>query len=183
MVDNVGKVPMLQPVEVLATHRHLLRRAVDVGCELLAEGWETSVLHRVSDLSEAGAFIRGDLLLEPGDELLVDLVPPRQVRPMTVTARVERTVLRRRRRDRERSGMGVRFLDLGRDDRQRLRDSLEGLPPPLPAKARPAEEEWLYIEEVEAIDNLELDAAFDEAASPYFLTAGVRWWPGMKRTG
>lgn len=172
---------MLQSVEVLATHRHQLRRAVDVGCELLAEGWETSVLHRVSDLSESGAFIRGQLLLEPGEELLVDLVPPREVRPLTLTARVERTVLRRRRRDRETSGMGVRFVDLAEGDRERLRQSLAGLPPPLPRKSRPSETEWLYVEEVEVLDDAELDAAFGEASSPYFLTAGVRWWPASDR--
>ncbi len=171
---------MLQSVEVLVHHRNEIRRAVDVGAEVLAEGWAGPALHRVRDLSERGAFIESQLLLEPGTEMVLDIVPPGRVRSLTLMARVERAVLRRRRRDRARSGMGVRFVGVQAEAEDELRASLLGLPPPLPEKPRTGPSEMVWIEEVESLDveDTELSDAIDQASSSYFLTAGMRWWPG-----
>jgi hypothetical protein len=66
--------------------------------------------------------------------------PPRwpdEAWPVVALGEVVRASLRRRRSDSGSSGMGVRFIDVTREDRDGMIHRLRGLPPPLPRSARP----------------------------------------------
>jgi uncharacterized protein (TIGR02266 family) len=75
------------------------------------------------DLSVGGAFLRADLLLEPGEELEVEFELPGVSRAFHARARV--AWVRRGESDRSAPGMGIEFLGLTQEDRDALEDFLE----------------------------------------------------------
>ena len=141
MWSNVG---MLELVEVLP--RRSVRRAVDWSCELVCDLWDEPVPHRVVDVSDRGLFIETPFPLEAGSEVILELQPPRQKQPIYALGAVRQARLCRRRGERQVTGMGIEFVDLGRRYRRRLRRSVRGLPPPLPKtspRRPPTELVWI----------------------------------------
>ena len=63
-------------LEVQPGDRRALRRSVQMVCEVLAEAFDDTVTHTLTDLSPFGAWIETIYPLEPGAELLVSLTPP-----------------------------------------------------------------------------------------------------------
>ncbi|MBK8169697.1 MAG: PilZ domain-containing protein [Sandaracinaceae bacterium] len=120
-------------VEILPGERRAVRRAVALECSVLSDHWDEPVPFLLTDLSPFGAWLETSLPLEPGDEVLLSFLPPRQqrVHELLVTAKVARAALRRRREDGVLAGMGVHFEDLSPTELGRLTQCLHGLPPPL----------------------------------------------------
>lgn len=120
-------------VEIQPGERRAVRRAVALECSALSDHWDEPVPHLLTDLSPFGAWLETTLLLQPGDELLLSFLPPRQTRvhELLVTAKVARAAMRRRRDDAHLAGMGVHFEDLSPAEFARLAACLQGLPPPL----------------------------------------------------
>jgi len=139
---------MLMPATVLPGARRALRRAVQVECEVLSECWDEPVLLQTSDLSPFGAWIETPFPLDIGAELLLTFRPPRWAeRRIVCLADVVRVALRRRRRERRLSGMGVRFTDMAGEVQVALSDVLVGMPPPLPSRREPPPEPvWVEID-------------------------------------
>ena len=69
------------------------------------------------DLSQGGAFLHSELLLEIGDELEVTFGLPGEIRPVRARARV---VWATRGDATIKAGMGLEFLDLSDDARQAI---------------------------------------------------------------
>ena len=122
-------------LEVKPGDRRALRRSVRMPCDVLANDYDDTVTHMLTDLSPFGAWIETIYPLEPGAELLVSLTPAGLDASCDVVlaGRVARASLGRRRGEIGRSGMGVAF-DASDLERAQLSAALHGLPPPLPAR-------------------------------------------------
>ena len=129
--------------------RRSLRRALSFDCEVVADRYDGTVLHRVHDVSSHGAFLESSLPLDPGDEVILTLRPPRYRRAeaMTIVAEVARVWLPRRKDDPGPAGMGLKFRELDYDELLALEHALRGVPPALPRPPR----------EVLAFDGLQLE--------------------------
>jgi PilZ domain len=116
--------------------RQSLRRSVNLETEVMSECWDGSVPLIVTDLSQHGLWLEADYPLAVGSELSISFIPPRWSHPAPFQARakVVRVGLLRRRSDRGRGGMGLRFQDLRDDQSARLTRALHGVPPPLPVR-------------------------------------------------
>ncbi|MDD9970605.1 MAG: PilZ domain-containing protein [Myxococcales bacterium] len=124
---------MLEPPP-LASRRRSLRRAVHVETEVLSDIWDERVWLMATNLSLDGLWLQSPLPLDPGDEVLLTLRPPRwrYSDPLLALAQVVRVALPRRRHDVSAPGMGLRFIGLEWPLQRALREALMGLPPPLP---------------------------------------------------
>jgi hypothetical protein len=174
---------MLERVEIVPTSRKSVRRAVELGCELVSS--HAVRTERVLDLSSRGARVRTRSALRRGEEVLMTFVPPNAPRRVSALGFV---------RHFDDGIAGVEFLTLDRIDESELHTRLRGLPPPLPKKKIKAREELVWVdclltweedlgdrvnvfevsERIEAIDDSDLVVA---ALSPV-LTAGApayRW--------
>lgn len=107
--------------------RRVVRRLVDLECEVYSELWGEAIAHRVTDVSEEGLWIETDLLLEIGTEVTLTFYPPDWEEPLYVAGRVQRVELQRRQGDRTAVGMGVQFEALRTDERRRLTQSMRCL--------------------------------------------------------
>lgn len=129
---------MLQPVTVLPGGRRALRRAVHVECDVVSRWWDEPVPLLATDLSPFGLWLESPFPLEVGDEMVLELRPPRWSGPdLQVFGAVRRVSLRRRASDPRSSGMGIEFLDLRAEDAAELTRAVRGLPPPLPKPRHP----------------------------------------------
>jgi hypothetical protein len=117
--------------------RQSLRRAVRLSAEVAADEWDGTVPFVATNLSPDGLWLESDLSLDVGSEVIVSFVPPRSPTnvPVTALAAVTRVGMYRRRRERQLSGMGLRFLELDHDHGDLLTELLRGLPPPLPQRS------------------------------------------------
>ena len=106
--------------------RRVVRRLVDLECEVYSDRWGEAITHRVTDVSEDGLWIQTDLLLEVGSEVTMTFYPPDWEEPLYVAGRVRRVELRPRLRDRNAVGMGIAFEAMRTDERRRLTQSLRG---------------------------------------------------------
>ncbi|NOY93586.1 MAG: PilZ domain-containing protein [Deltaproteobacteria bacterium] len=128
---------MLESVDILAGGgRADLRRGVDLECQVVSDLWEGTLPHRAKNLSATGIYLESDFPLHVGHEVVLSFEPPRGGGELLVYGEVRRVEMRRR--DYEPfgrgGGMGVAFDYLSESERERLMASLEGLPPPLPAR-------------------------------------------------
>ncbi len=88
-------------------------RVTQVGTEAAGE-----LIFETRDLSEGGAFLRSDLLLETGDECDLSFeLPDQPERTLKIRARVAWTS---RQQLRHGPGMGVEFIQILDEDEQRL---------------------------------------------------------------
>lgn len=125
---------MPEPETTHPSRRSSLRRAVRLETDVLCDIWDTRVPLLATDLSDEGLWLQSQLPLEVGEQLIVSFRPPRWQgqEPITALAEVARVGMYRRRPDRASSGMGLRFVELDDTLSVALRESLRGLPPPLP---------------------------------------------------
>jgi len=132
-------VRMLESMDVLPGARRSLRRAAHVSCDVVSTFWDEPVSHIATDLSEHGIWVQTLFPLAVGEHLFVCFAPPRwrQGREVLVSAAVRRVELCRRTSDPGSSGMGLEFLDLTDAERDQLRESLAGMPPPLRPRGAP----------------------------------------------
>ncbi len=116
---------MLEQVEIVPTSRKSVRRAVELGCELVSS--RNVRTERVLDLSYRGARVRSRTDLRRGEEVLMTFVPPNAPCRVSALGSV---------RHFENGVAGVEFFTLDRIDETELRARLRGLPPPLPKKTK-----------------------------------------------
>jgi len=135
---------MLEPVEVLAGPRRSLRREIECDCHLMSDLWDGAVRHPMRELSDEGMWIESDLPLQEGEAVVVRFDLPRERRTIYASGRVARARLRRRRQDRERSGMAIELTNLRAEERASIARSIAGMPPPVPMHSEPLE--WVWIE-------------------------------------
>ena len=112
--------------------RRSLRRTMRVETEVTSDVWDGSVQLLATDLSLHGMWLESDLPLDLGSEVSVSLRLPRMAvtRPFEARARVAHVRLSRRRSDAgRRAGMGLCFVDVSADQRERLAHALIALPP------------------------------------------------------
>ncbi len=116
--------------------RRALRRAVTLDCEVFSNRWDGPVSLPATDLSHLGLWLQTPLPLERGEEIIVQLTPPRWPfsSPLVALALVVRVGLFRRRHEFDNTGMGLAFSDLESKEVSTLFESLRGLPPPLPTR-------------------------------------------------
>lgn len=100
--------------------------------ELVTSEWDEPVGLLARDLSPGGIFVRTELPLQMGAELVLCFRVPECPREFTVFGEVVRVCLPRRRTDVVPAGMGIRFLDMTPIERLFVRGALRGVPPPLP---------------------------------------------------
>ena len=120
---------MLERVEIVPTSRRSVRRAVEIGCELVSRN--AVQVERVFDLSARGARVRSRSHVRRGEEVLMTFVPPNAPRRVSALGSVRHT---------KDGVLGIEFYSLDRIDESELRARLRGLPPPLPKKAKLREE-------------------------------------------
>lgn len=103
-------------------HRRHSRKAITVEFRVrdAEEPQGGELLFDTADISEGGAFLASDLLLEPGDELEVDFALPNCDRAITAKAKV--VWVTRRPDTKGQAGMGLEFTDLEEADRKAITD-------------------------------------------------------------
>jgi hypothetical protein len=118
-----------------AASRTKVRRAVRLPCQVVDEARGFVEVARLAlDLSPDGMLVEcDDERVGIGDELLVSFRAPRSSLWIDAAAFVARVVHGRRRADHGRC-LGLRFLDFDPAMRAALASTLEGLPPPVPAR-------------------------------------------------
>ncbi len=105
----------------LSSKRKHARRPIAVDVQAAATGDRSGELVFESvDVSIGGAFLRSDLLLELGDQLEMAIPIPAQD-PVRALGRVVWVTRDPRIKG---AGMGIEFVDMTEDDRQRLADFL-----------------------------------------------------------
>lgn len=116
-----------------AEDRKVGRRAIEAACQVVEEAEFTLLGDEVVDLSVDGMMVRSDALPPVGTAVFVSFRAPGTDHWIDTEATVARLVRGRRRSDRDR-GLGLRFGQLSEQDREVLRRSLVGRPPPVPAR-------------------------------------------------
>ena len=107
----------------LTSKRKHARRPITVDVNAAASGDRGGELVFESvDVSVGGAFLRSDLLLELGDQLEMSIPLPAQD-PVRALGRVVWVTRDPRIKG---AGMGIEFVDMAEDDRQRLAEFLRG---------------------------------------------------------
>lgn len=112
-----------------------LRRAVRVRCEAVAERGFRRIGTLIHDLSEEGALVRLERLVQIGDEVYLSFQAPKTRAWVDACARVVRLERGRREGDLG-SAAGLRFESISPLDRALLAGALHALPPPLPRRRR-----------------------------------------------
>jgi uncharacterized protein (TIGR02266 family) len=105
-----------------AKDRRHVRRPVRVSIRVRDVGDPTQAeIHLDAlDISQGGAFLQSELLLEVGDELEVTFAIPGELRRIQVHAKVAWAT--RGGGAQEKAGMGLQFTDLRESDRQLIAD-------------------------------------------------------------
>ena len=81
---------------------------------------ETFLYAAIANISELGIFVRTTDPLSMGTQLTLRFVPPDASEPFVLKGTVQWVNLLRPRHDNPNPGMGIRFVDLTLDDRERL---------------------------------------------------------------
>ncbi|MEE8408214.1 MAG: PilZ domain-containing protein [Myxococcota bacterium] len=100
--------------------RKYLRRSVEVAIRVrnLEDPMQGDLQFDVLDLSQGGAFLRSDLLLEVGEEVEVTFRLPGEIRQIRARARVAWAT--RQSDHKGVAGMGLEFVDVGAQDRSAI---------------------------------------------------------------
>ena len=103
-----------------ATMRSYLRRSVRVSFRLrdANDPSQGDILFDAVDLSQGGAFLRSDLLLEVGEIVDVTFGLPGEIRPIHARARVAWAT--RQDGHKGHAGMGLQFIELANHDREAI---------------------------------------------------------------
>jgi hypothetical protein len=115
--------------------RVMLRRAVQIECEVVRERDFKLVGKRTIDLSPDGMLLPTDLDVLTGEDVLVSFKGPRTGTWFDVEAMVARVIHGRRPGDTCRA-VGLSFQNMDELQRLLLRANLRGFPPPVPRRAQ-----------------------------------------------
>jgi c-di-GMP-binding flagellar brake protein YcgR len=110
--------------------RRFVRKAVSVEFRSRSSEGTGHLLFEGTDLSAGGAFLKSDLLLEPGESMFLEFILPTSSRRIRVQARV--AWVRRFPRPEEIAGMGIEFLAISEEHRQALIRFVNSLTAPVP---------------------------------------------------
>jgi uncharacterized protein (TIGR02266 family) len=102
----------------MSEQRRHPRRTLAVRFEVREDQGEGELIFDSGDLSQGGAFLRSDLLLEQGERFSLSLSVPGLPKPVTTQAKV--AWVRRFPAQGEAAGMGVQFVDMRDEDRAAL---------------------------------------------------------------
>jgi Tfp pilus assembly protein PilZ len=125
-------------IAMMGNERFEVRKAYGGPVDLIAGLWDQAVTYLSEDLSPRGTFLRTSFPLSLGETVVCSFSIPGARRELELFGKVVRVEMPRRRADRGRTGMGIRFLGVSAKDRLLIRSSLRGTPPPLPAHVRKA---------------------------------------------
>lgn len=103
-----------------ARQRRYVRRPISASFRVrdASDPSQGEILFDSIDLSQGGAFLHSELLLEIGDELEVTFGLPGEIRPVRARARVVWAT--RGGGDGEKAGMGLEFIDLTEEAAQAI---------------------------------------------------------------
>ncbi len=116
-----------------ARQRRSARRAVSVPCQVVREPGFVLLADRTVDLSAEGALVHSAIPVPLGEPVLVSLRLPGGLSWIDAEAVVRRVILGRRGSDAG-CALALRFDRIDAIDRALLLASIEGLPPPVPAR-------------------------------------------------
>jgi hypothetical protein len=116
-----------------ARQRGILRRAVNLHCQAVAEDGFRLIGHRLLDLSPEGALVQSISEADVGESVVLAFPAPGGFSWIDAEARVARVIRGRRHGDRG-PCVALRFERLDPVDSAVLRGSLHGLPPPAPGR-------------------------------------------------
>ncbi len=160
------------PFDPSAPRRRASRHAVDVSCLAMCHLWDEAVPLRALELSATGAWVRTDLPLEQGTQLVMELLPPGDDLPVHAVGVVNRADDFRRDGDPP-AGMAIDFIAIDDRDRMRLERALRARPPALPRgvqrKVLYVDESW--VEDALDRDEADLERALSRAVSGALLTS------------
>ena len=123
----------MRPTLVRASHRHAIRRAVRLECQVVRQHDFKLVGARAFDLSAEGMLVEADINVLTGEEMIVSFRTPRANVWFDCEATVARVVHGRRPGDRGKC-LGLSFDSLDDWSTMMLRSDLRGLPPPFPKR-------------------------------------------------
>jgi hypothetical protein len=116
-----------------ASQRRTVRRAVGTVCQVVVEEAFALLGERAIDLSTEGMLLESEHEPTVGADVIVSFRAPGTRIWLDAEATVARIVRGRRRADRAR-GIGLRFRGMDAVSRAILHATLEGRPPPVPAR-------------------------------------------------
>jgi hypothetical protein len=125
--------PPKEPIRNPCRRRRIARRNLHQRCNAVSFRHLRTIAQETLDLSPYGLLILSEERAEVGDELIVSFEGPGRSGWFTTEAVVARVVRGHRRGD-PGYALGLRFTGLSLADRLALRELLEGIPPPVPAR-------------------------------------------------
>jgi type IV pilus assembly protein PilZ len=93
---------------------------IDVTWSVDCETEETFLYANITNISEVGIFVRTDEPLEVGTRVTLKFAPPGSTEPLVLTGQVQWVNPIRMLSSNPNPGMGIRFIDLTRENRERL---------------------------------------------------------------
>jgi len=114
--------------------RFEVRKAKPTSIELISQFWDEPIEMTATDISPAGLFIPSDILLETGEPIVACFNLPGHKLEFQLFGDVIWVALPRRATDIGPSGMAIEFIKTTPMERLSIRQSLRGVPPPLPYK-------------------------------------------------
>jgi type IV pilus assembly protein PilZ len=93
---------------------------IDVVWSVDCETEDTFLYANITNISEVGIFVRTNEPLEVGTRVTLKFAPPGSIDPLVLTGQVQWVNPVRMLASNPNPGMGIRFIDLNRDNRERL---------------------------------------------------------------
>ena len=122
MVSDVsGSIP---PVSSEARHERRSYERFEVTWSVDCVTEETFLYASIANISEMGIFVRTIEPLAVGTQLTLRFAPPSSVDPFVLRGTVQWVNAVRPHSDNPNPGMGVRFIDLSADDRERIVETI-----------------------------------------------------------
>lgn len=120
---------------LFVNQRVMLRRALQIECQVVRERDFKLLGQRTMDLSPDGLMVRSEADVLTGEEVLVSFKGPRTGTWFDCEATVARVIHARRPGDTCRA-LGISFDAMDEATRLMLRANLRGFPPPIPRRAQ-----------------------------------------------
>lgn len=115
--------------------RFEIRKAKATSIELISQFWDEPIEMQATDISPGGLFIPADILLESGEPVVACFNLPGHKQEFQLFGDVVWVAIPRRATDIGPPGMAIEFVKTTPIERLSIRQSLRGVPPPLPYKS------------------------------------------------
>jgi hypothetical protein len=112
--------------------RFEVRRKTQIPIEVITSLWDEPLKLVAEDLSPRGTYVISEMMPNLGEHIVCAFLLPKIGEELTYFGEVSRINWFRRKTDKGMPGFGVSFLDTTPMDRIKIREALQGLPPPLP---------------------------------------------------